>query len=117
MTTLTSALVESIRQQDKVFYHENCFATWDGEVTQEVIEQGILDRLKTMERFEDLELGVRISRVGVTQYNIAIADMNSESIVLKFSIFTGIRSIVGMDGYFNVEEERTLLDFFTNDIH
>lgn len=110
-------LRNTIEAQDKVFYHENCFATWDGNVNREVIAQGILDRLETMEQFEDMDLGISFARESLVAFRIDICDFKSEQVVETYHVRTLINSVIGMDDHFNYDERKILIEFFKyNDI-
>lgn len=50
MKALTTRITDSVKEQHRLTALSDCLATWDGEVTQEVVEQGIHDRLRAMGR-------------------------------------------------------------------
>lgn len=94
MHTLYTAINESIKEQHAITAVENCFHTWDGNIDQEVIEQGMISRLRACGIANP---GVKLSRDGVFNTRIMLVNLDDGKTIWDVEV-VGSQII---DGYSN----------------
>ena len=112
--SLTATVLASITEQNRVIALENCFHSWDGEIDDEVILQGIHDRYIAMGK--PLE-GIQVRRHSL--YKVTISDTSGRDLftVLDYPAIQSHNVIAIHQKFFHQKELKVLGRYLADNAH